>query len=141
MLKRLILVYTLGISLLSGCAEAPRFVEQTIAVLQEEGMVISERAASGEDRAEALSAPEPTPGPVGLSEEELTQLRPNEIGWVLVLEYHLVYPGEDKDTLFYTPIFSCYRSGHWRFQADQRRPARFLHDLQDSLPEDETWQV
>jgi peptidoglycan/xylan/chitin deacetylase (PgdA/CDA1 family) len=92
MLKRLIVVCTLGIFLLSGCAEASRFVEQAIAVLQEEAMVINERAASEE----ALAAPEPTPGPVGLSEEELAEFRPNEIGWVLVLEYHLVYPGEDN---------------------------------------------
>jgi peptidoglycan/xylan/chitin deacetylase (PgdA/CDA1 family) len=33
---------------------------------------------------------EASPTPAGLSEDDLKRLRPNELGWVLVLEYHLI---------------------------------------------------
>jgi peptidoglycan/xylan/chitin deacetylase (PgdA/CDA1 family) len=38
----------------------------------------------------ASATPEASPTPAGLSEAELKRLRPNELGWVLVLEYHLI---------------------------------------------------
>ncbi|HEY1012723.1 MAG TPA: polysaccharide deacetylase family protein, partial [Herpetosiphonaceae bacterium] len=36
----------------------------------------------------ATATPEPTPA--GLSEADLARIKPNEMGWVLVLEYHLI---------------------------------------------------
>lgn len=46
----------------------------------------------------AESAPTATPETerLGLSEADLATIRPNELGWVLVLEYHLILPGEDN---------------------------------------------
>ncbi|MCB9172664.1 MAG: hypothetical protein H6637_07100, partial [Ardenticatenales bacterium] len=39
----------------------------------------------------------PSPTPAGLSEAELAEMRPNELGWALVMEYHLIEPGEDAE--------------------------------------------
>ncbi len=42
------------------------------------------------------SAQTPTPVPASLSAADLPTFRPNEVGWILVLEYHLILPGEDS---------------------------------------------
>ncbi len=38
----------------------------------------------------ATATPEPTATPAGLSDADLAALSPNEMGWVMVLEYHLI---------------------------------------------------
>lgn len=37
------------------------------------------------------------PAQIGLSPEELSDVRPNEVGYVPVLEYHLIEPGENSE--------------------------------------------
>lgn len=51
----------------------------------------------------ATPAPTETPAPTatpiptpGLSEADLAEFQPNEAGWALVMEYHLIEPGEDS---------------------------------------------
>lgn len=43
------------------------------------------------------SAANTEPPPVLLSRAAMQMLQPNEIGWALVMEYHLIQPGEDNE--------------------------------------------
>jgi peptidoglycan/xylan/chitin deacetylase (PgdA/CDA1 family) len=58
------------------------------------GSPASTTAATSTD---AASSTAPAPAHVGLSPEELAEVRPNEVGHVLVLEYHLIEPGANSE--------------------------------------------
>jgi peptidoglycan/xylan/chitin deacetylase (PgdA/CDA1 family) len=83
-------------------------VALTLVVLLVVGIVVlrnGNRAAPGAKSAGPNSAvspagastTEPAPAQIGLSPEDLADVRPNEVGHILVLEYHLVEPGVNSE--------------------------------------------
>jgi len=44
-----------------------------------------------------VSTIDPAPAPIGFSPEDLADVRPNEVGIIPVLEYHLIEPGANSD--------------------------------------------
>lgn len=92
--------------LLSGCAAIPALVGQPWDTVSPS----------------PIQAVPPTAQATGLGAADLQALRPNEVGWILVLEYHLILPGEDS-TYSRTPE-SLRADLEWLY-ANEYYPIRF----------------
>lgn len=144
--RQLTLWSILGVLLLSGCATispipglarpdrvatyvpTPVTAAETATLEPPADATAVPPAPAAEEVEAPTDTPTPTPTatatsePAGLTPEQLAALRPNELGWVPVLEYHLILPGEDL-TYSRTPA-SLRRDLEW-LHANNFYPIRF----------------